>query len=451
MKLFRPSILLAAFAGMLIPALAQDGIKQQWPQFRGYRGAGILDQAGTPTTWNPGTKENILWDIPIPGLAHSSPVIWEDKIFLTTAVSSSRQDSLKIGLYGDTDMSQDQSIHDFNVYCIDKKTGKIIWENLACQGIPKERRHTKSTFANPTPATDGKYLVVSFGANGLYCYDLDGRLIWKKDLGKLATGPFDENGTEWGFSSSPVIHKDRIIVQADLLSNSFLAVYDLKTGGEIWKVNREEISSWGSPAIYEGKEKTQIILNGYPHMKSYDFETGREIWKLSGVGDAPAPTAIVANDLIYLNSAHGKSQPIVAIRPTASGDLTLGDTVTGSEHIAWMLKRGGAYMATLLVCGENLYNMQINGLLTVLDPLSGKVRYKQNIGKTFSASPVASDGKIYLTAETGEVYVLQDGPEYKLLAENNMGDPCMATPAISKGMLVFRTQHQLIAVGGKWE
>ncbi|MFH0761960.1 MAG: PQQ-binding-like beta-propeller repeat protein [Bacteroidota bacterium] len=449
MKIIRYSILLAALIGMLIPASAQNEIKQQWPQFRGYRGAGILDQAGTPITWSLGKKENILWDIPIPGLAHSSPVIWEDKIFLTTAVSSSRQDSLKIGLYGDTDMSQDQSIHDFKVYCIEKKSGNIIWENLACQGIPKERRHTKSTFANPTPATDGKYLVVSFGANGLYCYNLDGQLIWKKDLGKLATGPYDENGTEWGFSSSPVIYKDRIVVQADLLSNSFLAVYVLKTGDEIWRVNREEISSWGSPAIYEGKEKTQIILNGHPNMRSYDFETGSEIWKLSHVGDAPAPTAIVANDLIYLNNAHGKYQPIVAIRPTATGDLTLADTIMSSEHIAWMLKRGGAYMASLLVCGENLYNMQINGLLTVLDPLSGKVRYKQNIGKAFSASPVASDGKIYLTAETGEVYVLQDGPEYKLLAENNMGDPCIATPAISKGMLVFRTQHRLIAVGGE--
>lgn len=447
MKLIRYSILLAAFAGFLIPVLAQDNATQQWPQFRGYRGSGILDQAETPVTWNPEKKDNILWDIPIPGLAHSSPIIWKDKIFLTTAVSSSHQDSLKIGLYGDTDMSEDQSIHDFKVYCIDKKTGKISWEQVACQGIPKERRHTKSTFANPTPATDGKYLVVSFGANGLYCYNLQGKLIWKKDLGKLATGPFDENGTEWGFSSSPIIHKDRIIIQADLLSNSFLAVYDLKTGDEIWKVNREEISSWGSPAIYEGNPSTQIIVNGYPCMKSYDFETGKEIWKFSGVGDAPAPTAIVANDLIYLNSAHGKFQPIVAIRTTATGDLTLADTVTSSEQVAWVLKRGGAYMATLLVYGDNLYNMQINGLLTVIDPLSGKVRYKQNIGKTFSASPVASDGKIYLTAETGEVYVLQDGAEYKVLAENNMGDPCMATPAIAKGMLLFRTQHRLIAVG----
>lgn len=426
---------------------AQPDIKNQWPQFRGYQGMGILENAGSPVRWDLDKKENVIWDVPVPGLAHSCPVIWGEKVFVTTAVSSSRQDSLKIGLYGDIDMAEDKSEHQFIVYCFDKLTGDIIWERLADKGIPKERRHTKSTYANPTPATDGQFLVVSFGAHGLYCYDLQGNLIWKKDLGRLATGPYNEQGVEWGYSSSPVIHDGSIIIQADQLSNSFLAVYNLKTGKEIWKINREEISSWGSPAIYEKDGKKMIIVNGYPFMKAYDLDTGKEIWRLGNAGDAPAPTAVVSRDLIYLNSAHGKWSPIVAIHPSASGDITLDDTVTSSSAVAWMIKRGGAYMASLLVYGNHLYNMQISGLLTVIDPQTGTVLYKQNLGKAFSASPVASDGKIYLTAETGEVFVIQDSPEYKLLAENKMNDPCMATPAISQGMIIFRTQHRLIAVG----
>ena len=452
MKVLRFFLFVIALTGLLIPVTAQTDIQRQWAQFRGYRGSGILDNAGIPSTWDVSKKVNILWDIPVPGLAHSCPVIWNDKVFITTAVSSSRQDSLKIGLYGDIDMSEDKSVHDFKIICLDKKTGRIIWETIAYQGIPKERRHTKSTYANPTPATDGKYLVVSFGSNGLCCYDLDGNLIWKKDLGSLATGPFNENGVEWGYSASPVIHEDRIIIQSDLLKNSFLAVYDLKTGREVWKTDRpEQISSWGSPAIYEGNGKTHIIVNGYPFMMAYDFGTGQEIWKLGSVGDAPAPTAIVAKGLIFLNSAHAKWSPIVAIRPTATGDLTLADTATSGSQVPWMIRRGGAYMASLLVYGDNLYNMQISGLLSVLDPLTGKLRYKQNIGKAFSASPVASDGQIYLTAETGEIYVIRDGPEYKLISENNLGDPCMATPAIAPGMIVFRTQHRLIAVGSSYQ
>jgi outer membrane protein assembly factor BamB len=401
----------------------------------------------TPVEWDLSRQLNVVWDIPVPGLAHSSPAIWGDRIFVTSAVSSSRNDSLKIGLYGDIDMAEDQSVHQFKVYCFDKNTGKTLWEHVAYEGIPKERRHTKSTYANPTPATDGHYLVVSFGAHGLYCYNLQGDLIWKKDLGRLATGPYTDEGVEWGYSSSPIIHEDRIVIQADQLKDSFLAVFDLKTGHEVWRISREEISSWGSPAIYDNGGKTMIITNGYPYMKGYDFNSGREIWRLGSVGDAPTPTAIVDHDLIFLNSAHGKWSPIVAIRPTASGDITLADTATGSPDVAWMIKRGGAYMASLLSYGNHLYNMQISGLLTVLDPLTGKVIYKQNLGKAFSASPVASDGKVYLTAETGEVFVLQDGPEYKLLAENNMKDPCMATPAITRGIIIFRTQHRLVAVG----
>jgi hypothetical protein len=448
MKILRYSIAFTVVIASLTSLMAQIPVSGQWPQFRGYIGSGILDGAGLPVQWNTEKKENILWNIPVAGLAHSCPVIWDNKVFITTAVSSSAKDSLKIGLYGDIDMADDQSVHKFMVACYDLKSGKQIWKKTAYEGVPKERRHTKSTYANQTPATDGKYVVVSFGANGLYCYDFKGKLIWTRDLGPMATGPFDTEDVHWGAASSPVIHKGKVIIQADQLKGSYLELLDIRTGESVLKIDREkQISCWGTPAIYESGGKSLIIANGFPYVIAYDFETGKEVWKISGVGDAPSPTAIVAKDLVFINSAHGKWSPIIAIRPDAVGDLTLGDTVTQSAQVPWMIKRGGAYMASLLVYGDNLYNMQISGLLTVLDPLTGKVRYRQNLVKAFSASPVASDGKVYLTAETGEIFVLQDGPEYKLLAQNNMNDPCMATPAIAKGVILFRTQHRLIAIG----
>jgi outer membrane protein assembly factor BamB len=443
------SMVIALSMACFLPAFNQADISRQWPQFHGYMGKGILDHADLPDKWDLQTGENVLWKTPIPGLAHSCPVIWDDLVFVTTAISSASLDSLKIGLYGDIDMASDTSAHQFKVYCLDRKSGKIIWDRIAYEGVPKERRHTKSTYANPTPATDGKHLVVSFGSNGLYCYDLAGKLIWKKDLGNLATGPYNEDSVEWGYSSSPIIHDGKIVIQCDLLKNSFLVTLDVATGNEKWRIDRDAISSWGSPCIYEGGNKTLIILNGYPFVRAYDFKTGEEIWKAGNVGDAPAPTAVIANNLVYINNAHGKFSPIMAIRPDASGDITLPADTTKSGNIVWSFKRGGAYMASPLVYGDYLYNMQINGQLTCIEALTGAVKYKKDLGKAFSASGVASDGKLYFPAETGEILVLQPGSEYKLLAENNMGDVCMATPAIGEGMIIFRTQHSMIAVGKK--
>jgi outer membrane protein assembly factor BamB len=431
------------------PAFTQDNDTRQWPQFRGYLGQGVMDRASLPVKWDRKSGENIRWETPVPGLAHSCPVIWDNHLFITTAVSSAPSDSLKIGLYGDIDMADDSSVHQFKVYCLDKMTGKIIWERTAYEGVPKERRHTKSTYANPTPATDGRNLVVSFGSHGLFCYDFGGKLLWKKDLGNLATGPYNETGVEWGYSSSPVIHEGKVVIQCDLLKDSFLAIYDLVTGAEVWRIAREAISSWGSPCIYAGVGKTSIILNGYPYIGAYDFATGKEIWKIGDVGDAPAPTAVVAHDLIYINSAHGKYSPILAIRPDASGDITLPAGSTSGNHVAWSFKRGGAYMASPLVYGNYLYNMQINGQLTCVNALTGDVLYKKELEKAFSASGVASDGKLFFPAETGEIFVVEAGPEYRLLAENTMDDVCMATPAITGNMIIFRTQHSLIAIGNK--
>jgi outer membrane protein assembly factor BamB len=391
---------------------------------------------------------NIRWKTRIPGLGHSCPVIWDNLLFVTTAVSDKADESLKVGLYGDIDMASDSSVMEFRVYCLDKNTGKILWERVAHKGIPKSRRHTKSSQANPTPATDGKHLVVSFGSEGVYCYDFGGSLLWRRDMGILNPGPYTDPGVEWGYASSPVIYKDRIIVQADIPKDPFICALDVNSGKEIWRTSREdEVSTWCTPAICTYGSKTQVVANGYRRICGYDFETGQTIWRLSNGGDAPAPTPVMAHGLIYLNSAHGKFSPVFAVRPEATGDITLQPDSTRNRFIVWSIKRGGAYMQTPLIYGDYLYNLQINGALTCFNALTGEVKYKQNLGDAFSASGIAADGKIYFTAESGKIYVVQAGPTFKQIAVNDLKDVCIATPAMSGNNLYFRTQHYLFKVG----
>jgi outer membrane protein assembly factor BamB len=420
---------------------------QQWPGFRGPYGCGFVENVTTPVFWSADSIKSIKWKTPIPGLSHSSPVIWDNYLFVTTASNNRNSESLKVGLYGDIDEAIDSTEHEFNVYCLDKHTGKILWERLAYKGIPKSKRHIKASQANCTPATDGNYLVVLFGSEGLYCYDFRGNLIWKKDMGLLNPGYFSKPGIEWGYSSSPVIYKDKIILQCDIPKTPFITALDLATGSEIWKTSRgDEVDTYCTPAIYSKNGKTQVIANGCMHICGYEFETGKEIWKLSNAGDIPTPSPVIANDLIYLNSAHGKFSPIFAVRPDAKGDITLALDSTRNKYIPWSIKRGGAYMQTPLIYSGYLYNLQVNGQLTCFDALTGEVKYKETLKEAFTASGIAADGKLYFSSEEGNVYVVKAGPEFKLLAKNALKDICMATPAISGNTIYFRTRHFLMAV-----
>jgi len=426
---------------------AQTNYNQQWPSFRGPWGLGFIENAKPPTTWNAETGEHIKWKTAISGLGHSSPVVWDNFVFVTTAVNTSSSESLKVGLYGDIGEANDSAVHEFKVYCLDKTSGNILWEKLAHKGIPKSKRHTKASQANCTAATDGHYLVVHFGSEGLYCFDFKGNLVWKKDMGLINPGFFAVPGIEWGYSSSPIIYKNRIIVLCDIPKTPYITSLDLATGNEIWKTSRgDEVETYGTPAIFTKKGKTQIVVNGFKHAGGYDFETGQEIWKLGNGGDIPTPTPIVANDLIYLNSAHGKFSPIVAVRTSATGDITLAPDSTKNQSIAWSVKRGGAYMQTPLVYNSYLYNLQVNGQLTCFDAVTGEEKYKDSLKEAFSASGIAADGKLYFSSEDGNIFVLQAGPEFKLIAKNPLKDVCMATPAISGNSLFFRTQHFVIAV-----
>ena len=422
---------------------------QNWPSFRGPSASGVVEGYKTLAEWNVSQSKNILWKTPVPGLGHSSPVVWEDRIFVTTAIQDKEESSLKVGMYGDVESVTEENLFSWRLYCIDRKTGGILWDKECYKGKPKIKRHPKSTHANPTPCTNGDCVVAFFGSEGLYCYDVGGNLLWQKDLGILDWGFYRSPAAQWAGGCSPVIHERMVIVQCDVQKDSFIAAFDLKDGALLWKTARDDVPTWSTPTVYAGKQNSQIIVNGFKHVGGYDIEKGAEIWRLAGGGDIPVPTPVVAGDLVYITSAHGGMSPIYAIRLSAKGDISLKENQTSNEFVAWSYPKGGNYMPTPIVYAGCLYCGSDRGALSCFEPETGKLLYRENLssaGAALSASPVASDGKIYFTAENGDVYVVQAGPQFKLLGVNKMDETCMATPAISQGTLFFRTQHHLIAV-----
>lgn len=432
-------------------AITSAQIKQerQWPSYRGFMSSGVLDNAVLPETFDFKTGQGIRWKIEIPGMGLSSPVLWGDNLFITSAVSQTDKTGLKTGMYGDVAPVNDTSVHEWKVYCIDKKTGKIRWEKTAYKGVPRIKRHPKSTHANSTMATDGNFAVAFFGSEGLYCYDMKGNLAWKKDFGVLKSVFFAMKNAEWEFASSPIIYKGVVIVQCDVLENSFIAAYDVKTGRELWKTIRDEYPGWCTPNIYMYNGLPAVALNGYKLRAGYDFQTGKEIWRMSGGGDIQIPTPILGKDIIYFNSAHGSSSPILAVKTSANGDITLKGKETANDHILWSIPRGGSYMHTMLLYKDHLYNVGWNGMVNCLNAHTGAEIWSHKLGntETFVASPVAADGKIYIVSETGTVFIIKDGPAFEQVAEIPMGDASLVAPAISEGMIFFRSQKYLIGVG----
>jgi outer membrane protein assembly factor BamB len=448
MKIRIVQIISFLLLSLVIPSLkGQSDQKQQWPAYRGYMSSGVLDNADLPETFDLQNLVNILWKTEIPGLGLSSPVIWDNKLFITTAVSAKDKEGYKPGIYGDIEPVNDSSEHEWKILCYNKTNGRLIWERTCCKGIPKMKRHPKSTHANSTAATDGKFVVAFFGSEGLFCYNMDGTLQWQKNFGVLRSVFYIEKSAEWEFASSPIIHDGVVIIQCDVMENSFVAAYDVRTGKELWKTPRDEYPGWCTPNIYTDAGKTYVVVNGYKNRGGYDFQTGREVWQMAGGGDIPIPTPIVDKDVIYFNSAHGQSSPIIAVRTSVTGKIALGK----NEFIKWILPRAGSYMHTLLLYRNRLYNVNWNGTVMCLDPSNGNEIYRAKLGesKSFIASPVASDGRIYIVDEEGTVYIIKDGDSFRLLAEIPLGDICMTAPSITKGEIIFRTQKYLIAAGRK--
>lgn len=421
-----------------------------WPSFRGPQASGVADGQNLPDRWDGARGENIKWETRIPGLAHSSPVVWGDRLYVTTAISSQANATFKHGLFGEGDASTDRSVQQWKVYSVDKHTGKIVWESTAYEGVPKEKRHVKNTYASSTPVTDGKHVVAFFGSQGLYCFDTNGKLVWKKDLGVLDLGAYDAPEYEWGTASSPIIYKNRVIVQCDTSKEDFLLAADIETGATVWKADRDELPSWGTPTIYPGPKRIELITNASNFIRGYDPETGKELWRLGGSSQITAPTPVYSEDLIVVASGRRPEAPIFVIRAGASGDITLGKGLSSSDQIAWSRQQRGPYMPTPLIYGGFLYVLANQGIFDCYELRSGKEIYRQRIphqGGGFSASPVAADGRIYLPSEDGDIFVVKAGKDFELLATNPMGERLMATPALSDGRIFVRGEHNLFSIG----
>jgi len=423
----------------------------EWPSFRGPSATGVQDGVQLPERWNVATGENIRWTASIPGLAHSSPIVWGDRVFVTTAISSRDNATFKPGLYGEGTASEDRSSHRWVVMALDRRTGRTVWQQTAYEGTPREKRHIKATYANATPATDGRYVIAFFGSQGLYAFDLKGKLAWKKDLGVLNTGAYDLPEYEWGTASSPIIYKNLVIVQCDTQNESFVLAADIKTGATVWKTVRKELPSWGTPTVIPamGDRPAELITNASNFIRGYDPDTGQERWQLGGSSKITAPTPIFSKDLIIVASGRAPERPIFAIRPGARGDLTLKDGQTSSASVAWRKNGRGSYMPTPLVYGGVLYVLANQGLLDAYVLETGEEVYRQRIpheGSGFSASPVASDGRLYLSSEDGDIFVIMAGRTFDIVARHAMGEPLMATPALAGDAMYVRGERHVFAI-----
>ena len=420
-----------------------------WPQFRGPQASGLDTNVAAPERWDVEKGENIRWKTAIPGLGHSSPIIWGDRIYVTTAVKPGKAD-LKVGLYGDIESSTDVGAQEWRVLALNRANGKILWDKLGHAGTPRVKRHPKGSHCSSSPATDGSRLVAIFGSEGLFCFDMDGKLIWNKDLGPMDSGYYAVPSAQWGFASSPVIEAGKVVVLCDVQTNSFLAVFDLTTGKELWRTARTDVPTWGTPTVAQTSQQKVILVNGWHHTAAYDFGTGKEIWKLDGGGDIPVPTPVVADGLAYFTTGHGRFRPMRAIRLDSTGDITPAQVGATNAAIVWVHDRQGNYMQTPIVVGQKVYGQIDFGVVTCFDGKNGAVAYSQRLGngsEGFTASPVSDGKNLYFTSEVGNVYVLPASPNFSVTATNRLGDMCMATPAISSGTIFFRTRDKLIAVG----
>jgi outer membrane protein assembly factor BamB len=428
------------FFSCAVAALAANG---NWPAWRGPEGSGISYERNLPDEWT--VEKNILWKTPIAGRGHSSPIIWGKRIFLTTAIEGPVVPGAKATTHvlDGKEWAHPESVgadrsHTFKVIALDRDSGRILWEQTAWQGTPYDNRHRKSSYAASTPATDGQRVYAFFGAEGLYAYDMNGKLAWKADLGKLGTAGM-------GTGTSPVIYKNLVIVQADEEegANSFIVGLDSKTGKQIWRTPRKIQASWTTPLLIDTGKRTELITVGNELIVSYDPATGKEIWRSKGVESNAIPSPVASRETVYV-SAGSPVKTAFAIRLGGSGDLT------NSKSIIWKYAKGTAYVPSPIYYDGNVYLMTDRGILTCLDAVTGEVRYEGGrppVPATFTASPVAFDGKILLTSEDGDTFVVKAGPKHEIIRTNTIGEPVYASPAIAEGKIFIRGEKNVYAIG----
>lgn len=424
-----------------------------WPWFRGSGHLGVADGCPLPATWNADPEDeiadsNILWQTPIPGLSHSSPVIVGDLALICTVIAADGEAPLAVGRSGAADAADDNGVQKWMVLCLNRHTGEQVWERTCRVGLPQVTRHAKATHANTTLTVTNERIYAFFGSEGLYCLNMDGTLHWERDLGVINISKY---GIGWGYASSPAIFEDKLVLVCDDPERPFLVTLDAGNGEELYRISREGETerNWSTPFIIRNDidDDPQVVVNGWPSVISYNLSDGSERWRIRGGGDNPVPTPFAINQHIYITSAHGASAPIHAVRLNAKGDLTELTESAPNDGILWSIPRGGAYMSTPVVYEGLLYVGSSNGVLRCYDAMTGEQLYEERLGSGASiiASLVAGDGKIFAASENGNVYVISAGQRYELLSVNPMGAPCYATPAISSGVIYIRTTNALIA------
>ncbi len=425
---------------MVSVATAKD---KNWSQWRGSDGSGVSAETNLPAEWS--SNKNIKWKTPLSGSGHSSPIVWGNRIFLTAEIegdvvpgAAAVKHVAEGSDYKHPDAVGADRHHTFKVICVDRDKGKILWEQTAYEGTVFDDRHRKSSHASPTPATDGKNVFAYFGTEGLYCYDFAGKLIWKASPGPIAT-------LGMGTATSPVLFDDLVILQCDEDNGekSFIAAYDKKTGKETWKVPRKVQVSWTTPLIVRSPQRAELITSGNEFIISYDPKTGNELWRTKGHGSNAIASPLIGHGMVYITAGYPLKRTL-AIKLGVSGELDSLDA-----NIVWRYNKGSAYVPSPILYGDYYYMMSDRGLMSCLDAKTGKLIYegaRLPMPATFTASPVAFDGKILLTSENGDTFVIKAGPQHEVMATNSIDEPVYASPAICDGMIFIRGEKNLYCI-----
>ncbi|MCG8585993.1 MAG: PQQ-binding-like beta-propeller repeat protein [Pirellulales bacterium] len=426
---------------MCTESLATDN----WPQFRGPGALGTSDNTDLPDRW--AKTKNIAWGCDVPGRGWSSPIVWGDRVFVTTVIKRGESEEPKKGLYfGGERRTPPRHEHEWKVYSIELDSGKVLWQRIVYQGVPQTTLHLKNSYASETPVTDGKHVYAYFGNVGLVCLTFDGKVVWRKDFKPQATR------YGWGTAASPVLHKGRLYIVNDNDDESYLLALDAATGKQLWRTARDEKSNWATPYVWQNELRTEIITPGTGKFRSYDLD-GKLLYEFGGGSSITIATPYSKHGLLYVSSGYilDAHKPIFAVRPGASGDISLGSGETSNEYVAWCQKKASPYNPTSLVYDELLYVLLDQGFVTCYEAKTGKQVYdRQRLpkGRAFTASPWAYNGKIFCLNEYGETFVIRAGREFKLLHTNSLDEDamCMATPAMAGDRLLIRTEDRVYCV-----
>ena len=440
-----PALAIAASV-ILRGASAPAPLDPNWPQWRGPDGLGVSAASSYAEEWGP--DKNVAWKTEVSGRGHSSPVVWGNRLFITTSIEGdlvpghSAPDHLgfdmKPGYLHPDSVGVDRK-NTLKVLAYDTKAGKLLWERTSYDGLMYDNRHRKNTYASPTVATDGQLVYAFFEAAGLYAYDFDGKLVWQKSLGNIAKAGL-------GPGTSPIVFENLLILQVDqeMGANSAIIALDKKTGTGVWRAERTTRRSWATPIIVRTPERVELVASGAEVVIAYDPRTGKELWRSKGVQSHPIPSPVAGHGLVYL-SAGSQAKRLVAIKTGGSGD------VTDTPAIAWRYDKGTAYVPSPLAFGQYFYLTNDTGILTCLDALTGQVQYEGGrppVPATFTASLVGYGDRILQTSEDGDTFVVRAGPKHEILRTNSVGEPVYASLALAGGTIYIRGEKHLFAIRG---